>query len=532
MSKTWKIVAEKVIDSAEELEEQLLFNRGLKTEKQKELFFNPKLENYEKEFHLAGIAMAKKRILKAVENKELIIVYGDYDADGLCGAAVLYLGLTFLGAKVLPYIPHREKEGYGLSREGLDQAKAEGCKLVITVDNGIVALKQAKYAKKLGLDLIITDHHVLLEELPEAFSVVHSTKMCGTAVAWCLVKKMVSETLALELLDLVALASIADMVILKDVNRVLVKEGLKKLNKTKRAGLLALIEEAGLELGKIGTYEVGYILGPRLNAKGRLEHALDALRLLCTKDLEKAKKLAKMLSDTNNQKKQLVEEALVEARAMVKIDKKVLVLFSKNWIPGIVGLVAGRISEEYNLPTIAISLGEIESKGSARSIKGVNIVETIRLCSELLIDVGGHPQAAGFTLETAKIEIFKEKLEKTIEKIDFAKDGSLEIEGELNPQKITKKMVEVIKHFEPFGIGNNKPVWASLKVPVYDLKTVGSGKHLKFRMGDLEAIAFSKGDWAEKIKKGQPVDLAYYLEINKFNGSENLQLKVLEIKLS
>ncbi|MDO8638841.1 MAG: DHHA1 domain-containing protein, partial [Candidatus Daviesbacteria bacterium] len=220
----------------------------------------------------------------------------------------------------------------------------------------------------------------------------------------------------------------------------------------------------------------------------------------------------------------------LEARTMVKINKKILVLYSKNWLPGIVGLVAGRISEEYNLPTIAISLGEFESKGSARSIKGVNIIETIRNCSDFLINVGGHPQAAGFTIETTKIEIFIKNLEKVIDNIDFAKDGILEIEGEINPLKINKKMMGVIEKFEPFGMGNNKPILASLKVPVFDLRTVGSGKHLKFRVEGLEAIAFSKGELIEKLKNGQLVDLAYYLEINKFNGSENLQLKILDVK--
>ncbi|MDO8570451.1 MAG: DHHA1 domain-containing protein, partial [Candidatus Daviesbacteria bacterium] len=376
-----------------------------------------------------------------------------------------------------------------------------------------------------------------LEEKPESLSIIHSTKMCGAGVGWCLVKQLVTWGLAQELLDLVALATIADMVPLLGVNRVLVKVGLKQMNKTKRVGLLSLMKDAGLELGNIGTYEIGYILGPRLNAKGRLEHALDSLRLLCTKDVEKARKLAKMLSDTNTQKKQLVEDAIVEAKEIIKIShprgviqKKILVLYSKNWIPGIVGLVAGRISDEYNLPTIAISLGEVESKGSARSIKGINIVETISMCSEFLIKVGGHPQAAGFTIETTKIEIFKQNLEKVADKIDFAKDGYLAIDAILNPQIITKKMIGVIEQFEPFGIENNKPVFASLKVPVTDLKTVGSGKHLKFKAGGIDGIAFSKGDLMEKLKENQLIDVIYYLEINKFNGNETLQLKVLDVQ--
>lgn len=538
MLKGWQIIGkDSVIDSVEDLEEQLLLNRGIKTAKEKEEFFNPKLEDYEKDFELSGINAAKKRIEKAIEDKELIIVYGDYDVDGLCGAAILYLGLTSLGAKVLPYIPHREKEGYGLSKGGLKYVKEEGASLVITVDNGIVAIEQAKLAKKMGLDLIITDHHLPLEDKPEALSIVHSTKMCGASVGWCLVKSLISEEKALELLDLVALATVGDLATLTGVNRALVKEGLKKLNKTKRVGLLALMKDSGLELGNLSTYHLGYILGPRLNAKGRLEHALDALRLLCTKDMEKAKKLAKMLSETNNQKKQLVEDAILEAKEMIRIShlgggmqKKILILHSKKWIPGIVGLVAGRICEEYKVPTIAISLGGIESKGSARSIKGVNIIETIRQCSEILLAVGGHPQAAGFTIETSKIEIFKSKLEELMGQAVIEEGKSSEVEALVDTKKISKKWLDVLGKFEPFGISNPKPLLAAGDVFLSDLRTVGNGKHLKGKADGLDLIAFGKGELINTLNGGQPNNLVFYLELDQFNGMDKLQLKILDIQ--
>lgn len=536
MAKNWKVSIEKIIESVEELEKQLLLNRGIKTKKQKEEFFNPKLEDYEKDFKLSGINTAKKRILKAIENKELIIVYGDYDVDGLCGAAILYLGLTSLGAKVLPYIPHREKEGYGLSKEGLEYVKDQGASLVITVDNGILAVEQAKRAKELGLDVIITDHHLPAAETPEAEAIVHSTKMCGAAVGWCLVRAMLAENLSLELLDLLALATIADMVPLLGVNRALVKAGLRQINKTKRVGLLALIKDCGISLGEIGTYEIGYILAPRLNAKGRLEHALDSLRLLCTKDMEKAKKLAIVLSETNDQKKQMVEQAIAEAREMVEknkekvIKKKIIILHSKNWIPGIVGLLAGRICEEYKLPAIVISLGEIESKGSARSIKEVNIIENIRLCSDILQALGGHPQAAGFTIETSKIEIFKSKLEEVMKKAVIIEGKSLEVEAMVNLKKISKKWLEMLNNLEPFGIGNPKPILAYSEEPLDDIRTVGNGKHLKGKIGNLDFIAFGKGSLSSSLQKGQEVAVVGYLELDNFNGAEKLQIKVLDVK--
>ncbi len=520
--------------NSDDLVEQLLFNRGLKTEAAKEKFLNPKLEDYKKDLDISGIEIAKKRILKAVEDKELIVVYGDYDADGVCGAAILYLGLTSLGAKVLPYIPHREKEGYGLSETGLKAAKEKGATLIITVDNGIVANKEAKFAKELGLDLIITDHHIPSEDLPEALAIVHSTTMSGAGVAWCLINRLLEESLSLELLDLVAIATICDMIPLLGVNRALVKIGLEKLNKTKRVGLDALIKEAGLKKGEVTAYKVGHTLGPRINAMGRLEHAMDSLRILCTKDTEKALKLAKMLSDVQERKKELAMEAIMQAKKMVGLEggrKKILILRNETWVSGIVGLVAGRICDEYRLPTVVISVVGDYAKGSARSVDGLDIVETIRKCSDILVDVGGHPRAAGFTIETSKIDLFKERLEQLVESAKISIDENLEIEAVLNPGEITKSTIEKLKLFEPTGMGNPIPVLASFSANVSGIRTVGEGKHLKFQASGIDAIAFSFGEMALLLKEGQKIDLAYHLETDSFNGKEKLQFKIIDIKL-
>lgn len=532
MSKVWKIISsnKEPISSSEELVEILLQNRGVKTEKEKEEFLNPNLSDFEKDLDIPGIATAKKRILKAIENQELIIVYGDYDVDGVCGAAILYHGLTSLGAKVLPYIPHREKEGYGLSETGILDAKGKGAGLIVTIDHGIVALEQARFIKSVGIDLIITDHHIALDEKPEALSIIHSTKICGAAVGWCLVRQMVSESFAEELLDLVAIATICDLLPLTSVNRALVKTGLKKLNQTKRVGLLALIRESKLEIGELGTYEVGHILGPRINAIGRMEHAIDALRLLCTKDIEKSRTIARILTEANDNKKQLTADAISEAKQMIGKDKKILILHSENWIPGIIGLVAGRISDEYSLPAIVISKGELESKGSARSVDGLDIVEIIRRCSDLLIDVGGHPKAAGFTIETSKIEIFQKRLEEDIDVVNLIQDQELEIDALVNPTKVSKKMVTDLVKLEPTGIGNPKPLLASMNMKISGIKAVGNGQHLKFKADSIDVIAFSLGPLKDILKEGQFVNLAYFLEINRFNGFEGLQLKVIDLQ--
>lgn len=525
-SKIWNIAPK----YSDDLIEQLLYNRGIKTAKEKLDFLNPNLEEYKQDMDITGIKNSQRRVKKAIEKSELIFVYADYDVDGVCSAAILYKALSSLGAKVLPYIPHREKEGYGMSNEGLEFARDSGASLVITVDNGIVALDQAKYAKEIGLDLIITDHHIPLDEKPQAYEIVHSTKMCGAGVAWCMVKDMVSENAAKELLELVSIATVCDLILLKGVSRPLVKEGLKILNRTKNIGLLNLIEECGITT-PIGTYEIGHIIGPRLNAIGRMEHAIDALRLLCTKDPLKAKRLAKLLCDVNQLRQQKTLTAIEEARAMVVKSpaEKINILYSQNWLPGIIGLVAARITEEYYRPAIAISVGETKSKGSARSVNGINIVEVIRQTSDLLIDVGGHSGAAGFSILNENIEKFRERL---LEIVDSQPDGveqTLEIDAELTTDHLTKGLVGEIAKLEPFGFGNQRPLFATKNMLVSDIRTVGNGKHLKFKADDIDAIAFGMGDYSDKIKNRRVVDLAYNLEINQFNGREILQLKVKDI---
>ncbi|MBI4036274.1 single-stranded-DNA-specific exonuclease RecJ [Candidatus Daviesbacteria bacterium] len=536
MPKVWKTLPQQ----SDDLIGQLLVNRLIKTEKQREIFFNPSLGDFEMELKISGIEASLKRIHRAIDKGELIIIYGDFDVDGICATTILYKGLTSLGAKVLPYIPHREKEGYGLSKVGLEFARDSGAGVIITVDNGIVAFDEAKYAKELGLDLIITDHHIPLDKKPAAFSIVHSTDMCGAAVAWCLIQEEINKNLAQDLLQFVAVATVADLIPLVGLNRCFVKSGLKQLNKTTNIGLKSLILESKLTLGEIGSYEIGHIIAPRLNAIGRLEHAIDAVRLLCTKDLQKAARLSKLLSDTNTLRQKMTIEALEEARLMVSKKERIHILDSKNWSMGIIGLIAGRVCEEYSTPAIAISVGETISKGSARSINGINIVETIRQCSDILIGIGGHPGAAGFSIANENIPVFKKRLAKLALKFPWGEEPVLEIEAQIPTKNITRTLVKDLEKFEPFGLGNPKPVFATYGLKISDIKTVGLGKHLKFKVADpersrgiegIDAIAFGMGNWAELLKPGQLIDVAYYLELNKFNGSEKLQLKVKDIKI-
>ncbi len=383
------------------------------------------------------------------------------------------------------------------------------------------------------MDVIISDHHTKGENVPECVAVIHSTKMCGAGVAWCLVKELVSEELSRELLQFVCLGTVADLIPLTGLGRAFVTEGLGEINKTHNTGLQALILETGLIKGQIGSFEVGFILAPRLNAIGRLEHAIEALRLLCTKDLLKATRLARLLCDTNTRRQRLTEAAYEQARISIKdLDKKIHVVDSSEWAPGIIGLIAARIVEEYTRPAIAISRGEELSKGSARSIAGLNITEVVKTCSDILVDVGGHSGAAGFTIQTEKITIFKQRLDEYFQSSNFVfEEGFLNIEAQLEEQELTMDLVKELEKFEPFGMGNPRPLFSGENFRISDIKTVGAGKHLKFKINGVDSIAFGMGELEEYFKSGQSVDIAFYLEINKFNGRETLQLKVKDIKV-
>lgn len=523
----WKVAPKK----SDDIIEQLLINRGIKTAKQKAQFFNPKISDFEKDLKIPGIEKANKRIFQAIGKGELIVVFGDYDVDGICASAILYKGLTSIGAKVLPYIPHREKEGYGLNKLGLEFARDSKASVVITVDNGIVAFEQAKFAKSLGLELIITDHHLQQVKLPECYAIVHSTKMCGAAVAWCLVKNIIKTDLKTELLQFVAIATVCDLIPLIGLGRAFVFEGLKILRKTTNLGLLSLISEASIDLKNVSTFEIGHIIGPRLNAIGRLEHAIDALRLLCTKDSAKARKIAKLLCEINVKRQRLTTLAIEQARTLVDEKKSIQVLINSEWSIGIIGLIAGRITDEYYRPSIAISLGKVISKGSARSIDGVNIVEVISKYKDFLIDIGGHPGAAGFSIESKYVGLFKSKLETYILDIPKQTERVLEIEAVVESRKLSRSLITQLQKFEPFGFKNPSPVIATYGMKISDIKTVGNGKHLKLKLNGIDAIAFGMGEWNDQLAFGQIVSVAFVFELNNFNGRSNLQLKVKDIQV-
>jgi len=572
----------------------LLENRGIKTKKQIQEFLNPKLENITAEslgIDKKELQKGVERIKKAIDLKEKVVIFGDYDADGVCATAVLWESLSSLGADVMPYIPHRIDEGYGLSIKGIknvilnlfqDLSKKEIPNLVrndrndkggliITVDNGIVANEAVDFANKEGIDVIITDHHIPGKTLPKAFAIVHSTKVCGAGVAWVLAQELKTKNLKLKEdniekhLELVAIATIADLVPLKDANRTLVKIGLEKIKTTKRVGLKALFDEARFEQSKIGVYELGHVIAPRINAMGRLDYAMDSLRLLCTKNSARAKTLAEKLGTTNRERQSLTEETLNHAFSEIKNSsvreaqdkkgktQKILFIGHETYQQGVIGLVAGKLVEEYYRPSFVFSYGKIYSKASARSVKGFNIIEFIRKHSEFLVDCGGHPMAAGFTVETAKIPLLRKSFEEMAEKLinNTILKRTLRVDMELPFSFIDIELHDEIQKLEPFGMGNPEPVFSSKNVAVEDMRLVGAdGKHLKLKLKAksekrktepttynlqpityLNGICFGMGERSKDLHVGDKIDIAYVLEVNEWNGNRKIELKIKDFRV-
>ncbi len=528
----------------EDIKKILLKNRGITTKKEIENFLHPPeshiLNSHDVGIDTKSLRKAIVRIRKAIKEKESMVVYADYDADGITAGAIMWEALHHLGANVMPYIPHRVEEGYGLSKKGIDAVQEQyHPTLIITVDHGITARDKVAYAQTLKIDVIVTDHHVKPEKLPDC-TTVHTTKLSGAGISWFVAKELLAPQKDNELLGLAAIGTIADLVPLVGPNRSIAKYGLAAINNSHRVGLNALIADAGLIKGNLGTYDISHILAPRLNAMGRLVHAMDALRLLCTKQQDKAQLLAQKLGLTNKERQQLTVETTVHARALYKSDKKLIFISEESYNQGVIGLVAGKLVEEFYRPAIVVSKGELVSKASARSIAGFNIVEAIRTCSDILVDVGGHPMAAGFTIETKNLQILQERLEKFAdETLDDSKlTRTLHVDAELPLAFVTENLWQQIREFEPFGFGNPEPVFASRNVIVESVRLIGAdGKHLKLNLKTqmsnvkIEAVGFGMGKFYGTVPPQTCIDIAYSIDMNVWNGSRRLQLKLKDIHM-
>lgn len=545
MQKRWVMASDSIAESNSRIREVLLNNRGIKEQKD---FFSPpeptdlinRLPVYFPDLDLKQLAKAIGRIRKAISSGEKITVWGDYDVDGVCATAVLWQTLHGLGADVLPYIPDRFKEGYGLNSAAIERLARDGRSLIITVDSGITAREESEAAKKAGVDLIITDHHLLPKILPKAFAIVHTTELCGTGVAWLLASKLSPKPYSLDpSLDLVAIATVADLQPLLGANRSLVRTGFEVLNKLERPGLAALAEIAGLKPGTLGSYAAGWVFGPRINAVGRLKHGIEALRLLCTTDPARASRLAQVLNRVNAERQELTVHTFDHAKELVdgKLASpagrdELIVVYHDRWHEGIIGLVAGRIAEEYGRPAIVIAQGKEFSKGSARSVNGINMVEVLRSQESLLKDVGGHEAAAGFTIKSANLEKFVKSVRRESRPLLANLDPRplLKIDLPLPIDRINLKLLEELEEFSPYGVGNPEPVFVDWGVRVLGKKRVGrTRQHLKLvLLGGLEAIWFGvKGD---EPSFDQPVSLSYTPQIELWQGREKVVLRVQDLK--
>ncbi len=537
-----KVAGDKIIDI-------LLKNRGIKTVKQQEEFFNPvdpmKISLKSLGVKESEVKKALERIKKAKKNGEHVIIYGDYDADGITGTATMWETLHDIGIFVLPHIPERFSEGYGLNLESVKKLKKEdpALGLIITVDHGIVAGEKVNQVKDLGVDMIISDHHQAGKKMPKPLALIYTTKIGGSALAWFFAREIVksfkmTQSEIINRLELAAIGTIADQLPLIGANRSVVKYGLEILNHTKRPGLLALFDEAGLT--EIGPYEVGFMIAPRINSMGRLKHGLESLRLLCTRDKVKAFQIAGNIGRTNRERQKIVDEVVAHARNSYKsIERQfVIVLAHESYHEGVIGLAAAKLVEEFYRPAIVLSKSGNISKASARSISGFNIIEAIRKLEKLYIEGGGHPMAAGFSIETKNIDVFTKEINKIAGKL-LTKEilqRKIKIDLELDFKDINVDLVERIKEFEPTGLGNPGPTFVSRKVEVIDAKTVGrDAKHLKLKLKQHEqifdSIFFGGGENYSKLAPGSIIEAVFQVEEDLWSGIRRIQLRVRDIRI-
>ncbi|MDD5749831.1 MAG: single-stranded-DNA-specific exonuclease RecJ [Patescibacteria group bacterium] len=534
---------------------QLLYNRGLKTQKEIDEFLYPE---YSQDVHnpylFRDMDKACRRIYQAIEKKEKITVYGDYDADGVCAAVILKTVLEKLGAEVEVYLPHREKQGYGLNLKAIEEIAAAGTKLIITCDCGISNVEEVALANKNKVDVIISDHHSEPEKLPDALAIIHPRLegekypfkfLAGGGVAFKLAQGLIQKSKQLNerekeieekwLLDLVAISTVADMMPLLGENRTLLKYGLLVLRKTKRPGLLQLIKVANLTPEKINAQNIGFSLGPRINAAGRMDHANLAYYTLIEKDEDKAAILAGNINQSNIDRQKMTEQMVKEAKEMkLNQSEKLLAFYKADWPVGLTGLVAGRLLKDFGKPAIVMTKVGEQIIGSARSIEGFDISALLSVNQSLLNRFGGHPQAAGFALSEKNKDQFVANLKEAAENIkDSDLQKKLEIELEIDFLDISWELMDMLEKFEPYGHQNPESVFMSRNIFIQSARRVGlDQKHWKLELAkdgcSRGAIAFFMGDI--DLAVGQEVDVVYNLSINQYNGSREIQMVVKDIK--
>lgn len=531
---------------------QLLAQRGFDSPEKAKSFFYSSLGDQHDPFLMDGMETAVKRVSKALERNEKILIYGDYDVDGTTGAALLYMFFSKLGADVDYYIPDRLKEGYGISITGVEYAASSGYTLLISVDCGVAAHKEISFASTKGIDTIVCDHHEV-EVSPEAIAVLDPIKpgcsypfkyLSGCGVAYKFAKavsmKLGKDELPDQYLDLVAIAAAADVVPLVGENRIFVQAGFSAIARHPRAGIKALFESSRVDHTKLTTGQVSFNIAPRINAVGRLGDAKRAVELLITDNEDIAAEFAQVLESENFHRKILDEKTFNEAKELAlgmlaKGDRNSLVLHSEAWHPGVVGIVASRIVETFYRPTIMLATVDGVIRGSARSVVGYDIFAAIKACSDSLLQFGGHKFAAGLALAPENLDRFVNAFEEVVAKtiLEDMKTPVISIDADLDLNDINGDFMKTLKMFEPFGPHNAKPVFRSSKVYLSDARIVG-GSHLKMKLKSnsvvYDAIKFRNGDTI--VKAGSRLDVVYSVDENHYTGSVSYQLQLKDFKNS
>jgi single-stranded-DNA-specific exonuclease len=538
---------------------ELLLQRNVKNFLESKSFFRPTLEELHDPFLMDGMEEASTRTIEAITCNQKIVVYGDYDVDGTCASSIMYMFLKHLGADVKIYIPNRLSEGYGLSTEGIDFAKENDTDLIITVDCGITAIDEVDYANSLGIDVIITDHHQPKDRLPNAFTILDPIKpgdtypfkfLAGAGVAFKLARaigdRIGKKDLVMDYVDLVALASAADIVPLVDENRTLVRAGLDMINQNPRPGIAALLQIARMTHGNLSSGQIVFTIAPRINAVGRLGDAMRAVDLFTSEDHDEARKIAEVLEQENLERRKIDEVTFSYALDMVheKVDfenDKAIILHGENWHPGVIGIVASRLVEKYNLPSIMLTTIDGVAKGSARSIQGFDIYAALEECKDLLIQFGGHKAAAGLEIEIDKIDLFREKFNEVLNRRLTDNDviPEIDIDAEIHFSEITAKFIRILDQFAPFGPGNHRPVFLARDVKFTNGPRIVGKNHLMGMVKQVnsdkvfDVIGFNLGGVLKEIVDKDKILMDIVFTIDKFYKWDKMfpQLKLKDIRI-
>lgn len=557
MNKKWQIYETNEVESERiskkynlnKLLASILINRNIK-EEQIKTFLEPTRQNFHNPFLMPDMEIAVNRIIKAINNKEKVIIYGDYDVDGITSITVLKSFLEDRGMNVDYYIPNRLEEGYGLNIPAVEKISNQKYDLMITVDCGISAVKEIEYANSLGIETIVTDHHEVGEELPNALAVVDAKRkdneypcrdLAGVGVVFKLIQALgmrlnIEEKEYLKFLDIVCVGTISDIVPLVDENRVITKLGLLLVKQTKNMGLKSLLISSGYK--NIDSNTISFGVAPRINACGRMGHADEALKLFLAKDVYEVNRLTQLLNDYNKirqeKEKSIYEEAIKQIEEKQLFNKNAIIVGGENWHHGVIGIVSSKITDLYFKPSILLCYEDDLAKGSGRSIPGFDLHDALMKCQDSIERFGGHAMAIGITIKKENFEKFSEEVEKVAEDAKINEIiPIINIDARIELSEINKEIVESLKQLEPFGEGNKTPIFAFKNLKIDSIRSLTEGKHIKMTLKDentiIDAIGFNLGYLADEYRIGDKIDVVGNLEINSFNGVDSLQINLKDV---